>query len=155
MMRLIGSPACRWSAWAVYALAWSLALLLPVPEAGEELVGWENTFVFSKFVHVGGFTALTLLGLALPGRWRWAGLAYASLFAVLSEFLQWLLYEWMHRHGRWADVGLDHIGIGIGLLAALAIRYTSLRTKPSMPTMAAAQPVSTVTPANRASSYES
>src|SRR5262245_58204057 len=107
----------RWAAWAAFAVAWSLALLLPVPDAGVRAVGQENTFLVSKLIHLGGYTVLTLLGLALPGWWRWAGLAFASLHAGGSEFCQWLLVEWMHRHGCWEDVGLDHIGIAAGLLA--------------------------------------
>jgi hypothetical protein len=118
----------RWAAWTAFALAWSLALLLPVQEAGKRAVGEEHTFLVSKAVHVGGYAALALLGLALPGRWRWAGLAFASLHACGMELCQWLLHDWLHRYGKWADVGLDHVGIGLGLLVWWAL--TSHGDKP-------------------------
>src|SRR5262249_5775537 len=153
------SARLRWLAWAAFALAWSAALLLPIPDAGERVIGAEHTFLFSKLVHLGGYATLVILGLALPGWWRWAGLAFASLHAGGTELCQYLLEEWMHRHGAWADVGLDHSGIGIGVvlrwvfLKLWSIRiHTSLRTTPSIPPTAAAQPVRTTVPANRPSS---
>jgi hypothetical protein len=106
----------RWAAWAAFAVAWSLALLLPVPTAGVKAVGEANTFLVSKLVHVGGYAALALLGLALPGRWRWMGLAFAALHAGGTELCQWLLHEWMHRYGRWQDVALDLVGVGAALV---------------------------------------
>jgi hypothetical protein len=149
----------RWWAWAAFTLAWSAALLLPVPEAGVRAVGEQHT-LFSKVVHLGGYAALALLGFALPGRWRWAGLAFASLHAGGTELCQYLTEEWMHRHGAWADVGLDHVGIGLGLAlrwAALKLRpsHTSLRANPSMPMTAAAHPVRTAAPAKWPSSEAS
>jgi VanZ family protein len=51
--------------------------------------------------------------LFLPGRWRWLMLAFISLHAFGTEFLQRYVPE---RGPSLWDVGIDHIGIAIGLV---------------------------------------
>jgi hypothetical protein len=34
---------------------------------------------------------------------------------LLTEYLQYLTYDFFHRTGKWSDVGLDCIGIVLGI----------------------------------------
>ena len=101
--------ALRWLVFVAYFAAWSCALLTRRPP----LPGWvpqsqHYLFLFSKAVHVGGYTAFLILGgwLMPAGGWRWPLLAFLSAHAFGSEYLQYLLPT--GRIGSWQDVVLDH-----------------------------------------------
>lgn len=94
---------------------WTIALLVPIPTqtASQVLGGASGMFLFAKTLHVSAYAFLTLLGgsMVLTRQQRWLILAILSFHAFASEFLQ----QFTSRTPSWKDVGLDHIGILIGL----------------------------------------
>src|SRR5262245_45420850 len=109
----------RWLAagvWLAVLAAWTAALLMPVPERAvrDAGVSREGAFWFGKSLHVGVYAVLaaTSVWLPLPRRWRWAPLLLLSLHAFATEALQNLVPT---RTGSLRDVGLDHLGILIGV----------------------------------------
>jgi hypothetical protein len=110
----------RWICLA-YAVAWTIALLVPMPiHAPRETALGEGLFTFSKSLHVLAYSLFTFLvaWMRLPRLPR--ALLLAGLFghAMLTEFLQWLLEDITHRTGQWSDVRLDSIGIVLGVVLA-------------------------------------
>ena len=122
-----------WLLWLTYLGAWTWALLVPNPPGlvrallfpdaaptpdGAE-VRWQlllilQSFHFSKVVHVVGYAGFAVCSawLRLPRRFRWVLLLFLSIHAVGTELLQNLEPT---RHPSWRDVGLDHLGIALGL----------------------------------------
>lgn len=108
----------RWfwgTVFVLVLLAWTAALLRPVPatETIEEWGGQGATFYISKIAHVFGYAFLTILASRLVGS---AASALGLLFLLLvhgagAELLQ----GFTGRHPSWRDVGLDLIGISLGL----------------------------------------
>jgi VanZ family protein len=113
------SGTWRWAAWWVLVGLWALALLTPQPvEIEKKLVPSEAIFSASKGLHVAAYAFLTALGAWLPpwrGR-RWLPIAIMSLHAFATEFFQQFVPS---RHGCIEDVGIDHIGIVLGVLLTL------------------------------------
>jgi len=104
-----------WPIWIAYAIAWSLALLTPQPIHVRDAVLSEQPAIFSsKLVHIGGYMIFTILSgwLRLPLPFRWSALAFLSLHALGTEYLQQFVPK---RTPSLIDVGLDHIGIVLGL----------------------------------------
>ena len=95
-------------------VAWTIALLSPVPQAAKEVLGGERAaFWFGKCLHVGTYAFLTIMGgtLRLSRRWRFVLLGLLSLHAFATEFFQ----QFVGRGASCRDVGLDHIGILLGI----------------------------------------
>jgi VanZ family protein len=114
---LFPPPPMRWLIWALYMVAWTTALLVPVPPQpeGSPLTEPDVRFYFSKAVHVSAYTAFALLTgwLRAPVRWRSWLLALLFAHGAATETLQALLPT--GRHGCVEDVLLDSLGISIGL----------------------------------------
>jgi VanZ family protein len=112
-----------WALWFLYVSAWSAALLTPHPVKAAEAVFSNHTHRFwaAKSLHVAAYFVLTVLTtqLSAPRRLRWLLLAVPSLHALGTEGLQNFVPT---RTGSWWDVGLDHIGIGLGF-AVLGVWY--------------------------------
>jgi VanZ family protein len=101
-------------AFALLLVAWTVALLSPVPQAAKEALGGERgAFWFGKCLHVGTYAFLAIFGgtLRLSRRWRFVLLGVLSLHAFATEFFQ----EFVGRGASWRDVGLDHVGILLGI----------------------------------------
>ena len=105
--------------WLVYAVAWTVALLVPVPihpppESGLQLPLWAS----SKSLHVAAYALFTGLAawMRLPRRQRIPLLLLLVGHTMLTEYLQWVLRDITHRTGQWSDVGLDCIGIAVGVV---------------------------------------
>jgi hypothetical protein len=112
---------------------WTWALLVPNPDqwasalilgnepdsgahdsVGQQILSVLDSYLFSKALHISAYAVLAVLsGWVGCGRIRWALLAFMSLHALGSEFLQ--SFE-PSRHPSWDDVGFDHIGIGMGMV---------------------------------------
>src|SRR5438105_413186 len=110
----------RWFLWSAYAIAWTVSLLVPVPvHPGDDPAAREGLFLFSKAVHISAYAVFTALTgwLAVRGRARWLMLGVLSLHALGTEGLQYLMD--LGRVGCWSDVGIDHIGIALGLAWSL------------------------------------
>jgi hypothetical protein len=72
-------------------------------------------FILAKILHVVAYAGLAILSgwLRLPCRWRWVILFIIMAHAPVTELLQLNIEG---RTGTLRDVGLDHLGIGLGLL---------------------------------------
>jgi hypothetical protein len=123
----------RWIIWLVYVAVWTWALLLPHPElwaralllgnepdsggqdpVGQQLLSFLDSAWFSKGLHISAYAVLAVLSAWVgKGRIRWLLLAFMSLHALGTEFLQSFIPS---RHPSWDDVGFDHIGIGLGII---------------------------------------
>ena len=110
------SQRVRWVIWVLYVIAWTKALLTENPvRPGNNPALQYQLFLFSKTVHVTAYALLAALSgwLHVPPRSRWLLLVFMSLHAFLTEFGQHF-YE--TRHPSLRDVGLDHLGILLGVL---------------------------------------
>lgn len=114
MLGRIG-PRWRLALWGLYVAAWTTALLVPVPIKPATAEGVERVYWFGKTLHVMAYAVMTgLTGwLPVPRGRRWLFLLFLSAHGCITEYLQWLLD--IGRTGCWSDVGLDHLGIALGL----------------------------------------
>jgi len=106
----------RWLALLLVLTVWTMALLTPQPvQAAQAVLPPEMEFPTAKTLHVGAYAFLTVLACRLPrgGPCRWLPLAVLSLHGLGTEYLQQFVES---RCGCWQDVGLDHVGIALGLL---------------------------------------
>jgi VanZ family protein len=98
-------------------VCWTIALLVPVPHKEAEVVigGADSQFWFGKTLHVCAYAFLTVLGgsITLTRTQRWFILALMSFHGFATEFFQQFVPG---RTAAWRDVGLDHIGIALGIL---------------------------------------
>lgn len=103
--------------WLIYFVAWSTALLLPVPvKPGEGLRDPDLLFLFSKSLHVLAYAFFAgLTGWLRPaGRQRWLLIGLLAAHGAATEFLQWYFPE-LGRYGCVRDVLLDWLGIALGV----------------------------------------
>jgi hypothetical protein len=123
------SSRIRWSIWSVYAVAWTISLLVPRPSGSAHLTeriagrvvneqaAWkaDQVLPFGSVVHVCAYALFAGLSgwLQVAPRWRWWLLALLIGHGALTEYLQWLLPT--GRNGCVTDVGLDAIGILLGV----------------------------------------
>ena len=95
-------------------IAWTIALLSPVPEeeARRVLGGPEGMFYFGKTLHVVAYLLLTIFGcciVQLRFTWPWLAISIA-VHGVVIELIQ----PHVGRTGRWQDAALDGLGVLIG-----------------------------------------
>jgi VanZ family protein len=111
-------PGWLWAVWGLFLAAWTAALLRPEPaRLHTALLPPGTQFPTAKALHVGSYALLTALACwppAGPGR-RWLAAAALSVHAFATEFLQQFVEL---RNGSLLDVGIDHVGLAAGLLAA-------------------------------------
>ncbi len=95
---------------------WTIGLLVPLPNAAAKRVLGSDQAVFTlhKLIHVGSYAYLTILAghLTLSTWQRWAILGLLSLHGFATEYLQ----QFVERGASWFDVGIDHVGILVGLM---------------------------------------
>jgi VanZ family protein len=107
----------RWLVFLAYVTAWTVALLVPIPEnsVGGSVFSLDLKFLLSKSLHVGAYAFLIVLitQLRIGLRSRWLLVLFASLHGMATEYLQTFTET---RTGCWQDVGIDHLGIALGLL---------------------------------------
>jgi VanZ family protein len=106
----------RWLSWSLFLTLWTLALLTPQPvQVADAVLPEETVFPASKLLHVLGYALLAVLTAALPlrGRTRWWFFALLALHAAGTEFGQQFVPP---RTGCLRDVGLDHVGIVVGVI---------------------------------------
>jgi VanZ family protein len=114
-VRETDSPAIRWALWALCVTAWTAVLLTTTPvHVMEEVLPPQATFPVAKAGHVAAYAFLTALSawLGVRGGRRWLLLGFLSLHGMATEYLQTFVPE---RTGCWSDVGIDHLGIVLGL----------------------------------------
>jgi VanZ family protein len=121
-MKLTSNPKAglglswRWLLWGVFLVVWTTALLTTEPvHVAHRVLATPFIFPTAKLLHVTAYSLFAILSgwLFLPGRWRWLLLAFMCLHAFGTEFLQQYVPE---RGPSLWDVGIDHIGIAIGLV---------------------------------------
>jgi VanZ family protein len=99
----------------VVVVAWTIALLTTEPvHVAEAVLAKPMLFPASKFLHVSAYALLAVLSgwLQVSFRFRWLLLVFLSLHAVGTEYFQQFVPE---RFPSLRDVGIDHIGIVLGL----------------------------------------
>ena len=109
-------PWLPWTVWLVYAVAWTVALLTPEPvQVADAVFGEHRAFLAAKVLHVGAYALFTILSSRLHERrpFRWLVPAFLALHALGTEFFQGFVPL---RSPAWRDVGLDYLGILLGLL---------------------------------------
>ena len=114
-------PQPRWRrrglGWLVYLAIWTTLLLIPIHRETLASLPWlvEWKFTFAKALHVIAYAVLAMLSgwVRVPCRFRWVLLFLIMVHATVTELLQ-LRTE--TRTGSLYDVGLDHLGIMLGLL---------------------------------------
>jgi VanZ family protein len=106
----------RWLIWGGCVSAWTLALLTPQPvQVAQEVLPPPSEFPTAKILHVCMYAFLTILSawLGVRGPRRWLLVVFLSLHGCLTEYFQTFVPL---RTGSWIDVGIDHLGILLGLL---------------------------------------
>jgi hypothetical protein len=107
---------------AAFLIAWTIALLSPVPhQSAERVLGSSfSVFMFGKGLHIAAYAYLTVLGGTVAlfgGKWWWI-VPGLIVHGALTEFFQ----QFVGRTARVEDLGLDTIGIVIGALGVLGWR---------------------------------
>jgi VanZ family protein len=105
----------RWLFWAVFVIVWTAALLTTEPvHVAQAVLAPPVIFPTAKLLHVSAYALLAVLSgwLFLPVRWRWILLLFMCFHAFGTEFFQQFVPE---RGPSLRDVGIDHVGIAIGL----------------------------------------
>jgi hypothetical protein len=129
MSVIVNEPArvnYRWMIWGVCVVAWTLALVTPQPAQIErEILPTEAQYPAAKTLHIAAYAVLTMLSAWVPmRRGRWWLLVFLSLHGMGTEYAQTFVEG---RFGCWRDVGIDHIGIALGL----ALTWKRWRGEPS------------------------
>ena len=108
----------RWWIWLIAFLVWTVGLVVPSP--GEAVRGFSGVSITHKFLvakttHVVAYCLLTMLA-----GWQQCALRYRRFLLVIllihgpvTELIQRFA---SNRSGRFLDVGLDYLGIVIGLV---------------------------------------
>jgi VanZ family protein len=103
---------------------WTFALVTPYPvEVEHAALPAEAGYPTAKLLHITAYALLTILTVFLPlrGGYRWLPVLVLSLHGFGTEYWQTFVPL---RTGCWADVGIDHVGILLGLLFTLKWRLS-------------------------------
>lgn len=106
----------RWLLWGTFLVIWTTALLTAEPvHVAHAVLAPPMILPTSKLLHVAAYALFAVLSgwLFLPGRWRWLLLVFMCFHAAGTEFFQQFVPE---RGPSLRDVGIDHVGIAIGLI---------------------------------------
>jgi VanZ family protein len=114
----------RWCIWSGFALAWTAALLAPIPSGGswdtltDLTMRWK--FIAAKCLHVSAYAFWSVLSawLRVPARYRFLLVFCMMAHATLTEVLQFMLTDFIGRNGNLMDVALDQVGIMLGVVVA-------------------------------------
>ena len=105
----------RWLMWTVFVLVWTTALLTTEPvHVANTVLAPRVVFPTAKLLHVSAYAFVAVLSgwLIVPARWRWLLLVFMCVHAFGTEFFQQFVPE---RGPSLWDVGIDHVGIAVGL----------------------------------------
>jgi VanZ family protein len=107
--------AWRWLMWTVFVVLWTTALLTTEPvHVAHAVLAPRVVLPTAKLLHVSAYAFVAVLSgwLIVPPRWRWLLLVFMCVHAFGTEFFQQFVPE---RGPSLWDVGIDHVGIAIGL----------------------------------------
>jgi VanZ family protein len=116
-----------WLAWGALLGLWTYGLLsATVPRLGSSLLPPGTSYYAAKTLHVSAYALLAGLACWLPSGWGLRAAAWLGLVGhgALTEFLQQFVHG---RTGQLFDVGLDTLGILLGLSLGLALRRLTAR----------------------------
>ena len=111
----------RWFFWTVFVIVWTAALLTTEPvHVAQAVLAPPVIFPTSKLLHLSAYAVLAVLSgwLFVTAHWRWLLVVFMCFHAFGTEFFQQFVPE---RGASLRDVGIDHIGIVVGL--ALSSRW--------------------------------
>jgi len=97
--------------WVGLIIAWTWALLIPIPgEVVKRVGGPTGSLIISKTLHGGVYATLGFitLSLPLPRKWRLALFGLIIAHGGATEYLQQFVPG---RHSSWWDVALDTAGV--------------------------------------------
>lgn len=118
---------------AAFVVAWTVALLSPVPGESERMLGGpRGVYLFSSGVHIAANAFLAVLGgtIALFGRrWIWVIPALAAHSGVI-EYMQ----QFVGRTASLLDFTLNLVGLAIGGVIALGWRRIRTARAPAATT---------------------
>jgi VanZ family protein len=103
------------AAWFVFLGLWTAALLTPQPvEVADSVLGDEASYYVGKVLHVSAYAVLSAWSgwVGRSRRIHWLLLGLLSTHALATEFFQGFVPL---RVPSWGDVGLDHVGIVLGI----------------------------------------
>ena len=109
------SKAWRWLLWAIFVVLWTTALLTTEPvHVAHAVLAPHVIFPTAKLLHISAYAVVAVLSgwLIVSPRWRWLLLVFMCCHAFGTEFFQQFVPE---RGPSLWDVGIDHVGIAIGL----------------------------------------
>ncbi len=121
----VSRPGLRLALWWLCVAVWTVALLTPQPaRVSREVLSAKAGYPASKTLHVAAYALLTgaLPWLGLRGGRRWWLVGFLSLHAAGTELIQCWVPD---RTGSLTDVGIDHLGILLGL----ACTWTAWRSR--------------------------
>ncbi len=104
-----------WLVWLLSVCIWTTALLTTYPvKVKEAVLTPQAGYPASKLLHVGTYAALAASAAwLLPGsKYRFLPILFLSLHAFGTEYLQTFTES---RTGSLTDVGINHVGIALGL----------------------------------------
>jgi VanZ family protein len=109
-------PVARVVFWWIAVALWTAALLTSYPvQVSQQVLPASTTYPAAKTLHIVAYAGLAglvpWLAVSLSGRWML--LAFLSLHASGTEFFQQFVPL---RTGSWTDVGIDHVGLLLGLV---------------------------------------
>ncbi|HEV3145038.1 MAG TPA: VanZ family protein [Gemmataceae bacterium] len=114
MNRKYGGQVLLLIVWALLLTVWTFALLRPIPPGAVVAAGGpENSFWLGKCLHVSVYAVLAIGASFLPLSpvLRRCVIVALILHGGLTEYLQ----QFVHRGASWRDVGLDTLGVAIGV----------------------------------------
>jgi VanZ family protein len=100
--------------WGIAVVLWTAGLLTSYPvQISQQVLPPAAGFSAAKTLHIVAYAGLGSLipWLGVGRRWRWGLLAFLSLHAAGTEFVQTFVPL---RTGSVTDVGLDHAGLLLG-----------------------------------------
>jgi len=109
------SKAWRWLLWTIFLVLWTTALLTTEPvHMAHVVLAPRVIFPTAKLLHISAYAVVAVLSgwLIVPARWRWLLVVFMCGHAFGTEFFQQFVPE---RVPSLWDVGIDHVGIAIGL----------------------------------------
>jgi hypothetical protein len=110
----------HWQIWAAILIVWTVGLEFPVWEP-DDIPAREFVltlkFIVGKTLHLCMYAVLAAMAtwLPIPARFRWLMMYFLMAHAWATEMLQQLLHPWFKRGGNLEDVGIDILGIAIGV----------------------------------------
>ncbi len=107
----------RWLVWTCFLLLWTILLLLPgksFDAIGPQPLGIDR-HLLQKSLHVVAYALFAVLSgwLLVPARSRWLLLFFVVTHGTMTELLQGFVPG---RSSSLTDVGLDNLGVLLGLL---------------------------------------